>query len=1005
MVDSPSPTTVHPAPSGYPWRTAGVLALVTVVLYGVLPSFAPSPISTSTDMLLLGVVLGIVVGICIRVDARTAPVVAMAATIAVSVRFLAAGESASMVLPIAVVIGLDVWAMAYLVQRSGAARFRRPQDVLILLLIAAVVGTLAGLLAASVFQLNGQTIDEFWHLFRAWVIDDVFGLVCIAPAFLTFHRPRLGSRSAVAEYAIVCVLTIGLTYAIFRVVTPGEQGMLGWPYLVILGPLWIAVRLGVQAVAPVIAVVAAFVTVSTADSVGPFAGASPVPLDRTVTAEVFATVIALTVLLLGLLRDDRLRSLEQVRESSRLLREVIDGANALVFAKSYQGVDAGRGRYVMVNSAWERRLGLSSAESLERSDDEIFTGEQARAYVANDRAVMLTGEPMTVQEEDLSPNGERRYYSSSKFPLLSDDGQPWGVGAIATDISDLVHAHERERRQADLLRAVFELSPTPAVRVARTADDGVKVLDANSAMCGLMGAPHGAIDQCDLLRQVHPDDKATVLDVLAYATRASSVGSMPSVRQRELRLSALDGRILWVLMSAAAVGPEAPNGATEIVAQFEDVTARRVAEEALSDQALRDAVTGLPNRRALADRVGSALQRLNRGPGAVAVLFCDLDRFKDINDSLGHQAGDLMLVEAAERLRSALRPEDTVARLGGDEFVALAEGMTDVTTAIQLAGRLQGRLGAPWSHNGQTFRPTMSVGIALTGDPETEVDELLRRADLAMYRAKDAGRDRIEVYEKSVDEEIQQAVAMQHDLRRAIDTGALVLHYQPIVDLSGGDVIGAEALVRMLARDGQLLPPGVFVPQAETSGLIVAMGAWVIRAALTELKSWRELGHQLTMSVNVSPSQLREEDFAGFVLDQAEYADVDPSWLSIEVTETALLHDPGRAAHELDVLSRAGIGISLDDFGTGYSSLSWLTQFPVDVVKIDRSFTDELGIDERKSAIVSALIQVSHELGFAVVAEGVETELQRDRLLALGCDRGQGYLFGRPVPPDEAPWV
>ena len=159
------------------------------------------------------------------------------------------------------------------------------------------------------------------------------------------------------------------------------------------------------------------------------------------------------------------------------------------------------------------------------------------------------------------------------------------------------------------------------------------------------------------------------------------------------------------------------------------------------------------------------------------------------------------------------------------------------------------------------------------------------------------------------------------------------------------------------------------------------------------------------MSVNVSPSQLREEDFAGFVLDQAEYADVDPSWLSIEVTETALLHDPGRAAHELDVLSRAGIGISLDDFGTGYSSLSWLTQFPVDVVKIDRSFTDELGIDERKSAIVSALIQVSHELGFAVVAEGVETELQRDRLLALGCDRGQGYLFGRPVPPDEAPWV
>ncbi len=505
------------------------------------------------------------------------------------------------------------------------------------------------------------------------------------------------------------------------------------------------------------------------------------------------------------------------------------------------------------------------------------------------------------------------------------------------------------------------------------------------------------------MEHVVPADAATALEVLTFARDDAERLGAPSTRQRELRMRAEDGRIVWVLMSAAAVrgGDEV---SPEIVAQFEDFTARREAELALSDQAMRDTVTGLPNRRALHERMDGALQRLRRHPGLVTVLFCDLDHFKDVNDSLGHHVGDRLLVEVADRLRSALRPEDTIARLGGDEFVALGEGISDPADAVLMALRLQDKLSAPWVYEDQVFRPAMSIGIAMTTDAEVGVDEMLRRADLAMYRAKEQGRNRVEVYERSVDDEVQHAVNVQHELRRAIDTGGLILHYQPIVDLADQRLVGAEALIRMRDASGRLMSPGEFVPQAEATGLVVPMGAWVVQQALVDLGRLHEFSHDLSVSINVSPAQLREDGFADYLLEQIAFAGVQPTCLAIEVTETALIHEPGRSGRELSRLSEAGIRISLDDFGTGYSSLSWLTQFPVDIVKIDKSFTDDVGIDERKTAIISAVIAVSHELGFTVVAEGIESEEQGRRLLDLGCDRGQGYLYGRPTPIEEAPW-
>ena len=990
---------------GYPWLAAVVWGLGAAATYFVLAEAAPEILTGEEEALLLGIILGLVVGVALRVDARLVPAIAIGSAVGVIVRFSITDHFELFIVLVGLVIGAEVFAMTYLLRRAGVTPLRDPWQLVRYGLVVAAVAAVAGLLVALAGLTDPHLSDEeFLHVWRSWVIDDLFGLVCITPAVLMLGRRIQLSAAEALEYVVAIALTGLTTYLIFFVVVPGQQGLLGWPYIVVLGPIWIAVRFGLRAVAPVLAVQFWLALVGTVGGSGAFAGASPDPLDRLLAVELFAVVMSATIIALAVLRDGRIASIARVRESSLLLREVIDGSDALIFAKSYEGKDAEAGRYILVNRAWSQTTGVSDEETLQHSDRDIFPSDVSAAFRTADREVMAANDAIELEERNFDASGEERSYLSSKFPLRSSDGTVWGVGGIATDITEVLASREREARQSELLHAVFELSPTPAVRLSMSDGVGVQVHAANAAMCVLLGAPSGRIEDCNLIEHVHPEDAETALDVLTFAAAESRTSAGPSVRQREVRMRTEDGRMVWVLMSAAAVRGTSPADA-EIVAQFEDFTARRAAEEALSDQAMRDAVTGLPNRRALHERMDSALQRLRRHPGMVTVMFCDLDHFKDINDSLGHAVGDQLLVEVAGRLRSALRPEDTIARLGGDEFVALGEGITDESAAMLMAMRLQDRLSIPWLHAQQAYRPTMSVGIAMTTDAEVSVDELLRRADLAMYRAKEGGRNRIEVYERSVDDEVQRTVAVQHDLRRAIDTGALIVHYQPIVRLSDEEVVGAEALVRMRRPDGVLLPPLDFVPQAEVTGLVVPMGAWVLQQALADLAALRQRGREYVMAVNVSPAQLREEGFARFVLEQAAFAGIDPSWLAVEVTETALIHDPGRSGRELAELHAEGIQVSLDDFGTGYSSLSWLTQFPVNVVKIDKSFTDDIGIDQRKTAIVSAVIGVCHELGFTVVAEGIESPEQAGRLLELGCDRGQGYLFGRPTPIEETMWV
>ena len=419
---------------------------------------------------------------------------------------------------------------------------------------------------------------------------------------------------------------------------------------------------------------------------------------------------------------------------------------------------------------------------------------------------------------------------------------------------------------------------------------------------------------------------------------------------------------------------------------------------ALAAKVMKCPVTGLPNRRGLRARIAIALQQLRRKPGLVTLLFCDLNRFKEVNDSYGHQVGDELLIELGKRLQSTLRPEDVLARLGGDEFVVLSPDVPTPMAAVRLAERLQALVSKPWISQDYSISPSMSVGIASTDDPEVTVDELLRRADLAMYAAKGSDERSVTIYDNVIDTQVRRGVLVKRQLQSAIDSDLLKVDFQPIVDLKSRDSIGFEALVRIRDFEGAWMSPIEFIPVAESVGLIDQMGDLVLRRCLAVLKLTKNIAPDLVIAINISPLQVCREGLAGRMIAIAERYEIDLARLAVEVTESVLIDRPRTAINELSTLRAAGCRVYLDDFGTGYSSMSWLSQLPIDAIKIDRSFTAGLLNDPRRRVVVDSMIRLSLDLGLDVIAEGVELEAQAEALLAMGCLKGQGFLFGHPAP-------
>ncbi len=417
-------------------------------------------------------------------------------------------------------------------------------------------------------------------------------------------------------------------------------------------------------------------------------------------------------------------------------------------------------------------------------------------------------------------------------------------------------------------------------------------------------------------------------------------------------------------------------------------------------QALHDALTGLPNRVLFRDRIQQSVRAAERRHGGLAVMIMDLDHFKEVNDTLGHHHGDVLLQEVAERLKTTLRTSDTVARLGGDEFGVLLPEVEGVDDALAVAEVLQSALREPFVVDGLTLEMGGSIGIACHPDHGDHVEVLIQRADIAMYSAKESGRG-FSLYEPQQDHYSPRRLSLAGELRSALESGQLELHYQPKADVISGRIIGVEALVRWNHPRHGLLGPEEFVPIAEQTGLIVPLTRWVLAAAMRQCRAWQEQGYELSVAVNLSARSFLDTALAVDIPQLLKVHNIDPTFLELEVTESTIMLDPARATATLERLSEIGLTLSIDDFGTGYSSLANLKRLPVDMIKIDKSFVLEMATEHSDAAIVRSTIELAHNLGLQVIAEGVEDRQIWEELARLGCDFAQGYYLSRPLPADK----
>jgi diguanylate cyclase (GGDEF)-like protein len=609
-------------------------------------------------------------------------------------------------------------------------------------------------------------------------------------------------------------------------------------------------------------------------------------------------------------------------------------------------------------------------------------------------ASVKSGDPYDVEFRIVRPDQTERVMRAQAEITVSADGRPTHMTGTAHDVTDQ-RAVERDLRFANaLFTAEIESSP-----------DGILVVGANRRIVSFNGKFVELWKIPEAIVETRSDEKAVgwVMDSLAapaaFVARLEELYANPDEHaQDEIELK--DGRIFERHTSPLPIAVDEGLGR---IFFFRDISARRAAETRVARMAREDGLTGLANRSVFVDAVRSAMARSARGAKGFALLYLDLDHFKDINDTLGHPAGDLLLGQVAERLRAVVRDLDVVARFGGDEFAVIESDVTDPTEAATLAERVQTALRQPFAILGNDVRIGVSIGIALYGAQLDGPEALLSHADLALYRAKADGRGTYRFFAEGMDEEVRARVALVSDLRDAIEAEQMFLVYQPQVEIATGRIVGLEALVRWRHPHRGVISPGTFIPIAEKSGLIVPLGRWVMRQACRQAKTWLDAGVcPAVMAVNVSGSQFRtpfelETTFASILAETG----LPANRLEIELTESVLM---GAWLEQREVLVRlrqSGVKIAIDDFGTGFSSLLYLSRFPVDRLKIAQDFVRDVETQPGNGAIIRATIGLARELGLQVIAEGVETPAQFDLLQAWGCAEVQGYYFAKPMPADE----
>jgi diguanylate cyclase (GGDEF)-like protein/PAS domain S-box-containing protein len=625
-----------------------------------------------------------------------------------------------------------------------------------------------------------------------------------------------------------------------------------------------------------------------------------------------------------------------------------------------------------------------------KTDMDLFDEPLAREWMAEEKRIIETSESFfDVLERDTASDNSGGWFRTSKAPLRDDDGRVIGTFGITRDVTAHVYAEQEVVRREAQLRAVVDSSPDA---IAFYGPD-LRYCWVNVKAATMLGlTPDQMLGLTDAEVGRSPEVAELVLQGLRRVL---------STRQMcEVEYSTKIGEVTCWFQVRMVPHLDGDGAVSGVVAATRDLTELKRAQEDLAHRAFHDPLTGTVNRVALMERLRRALGALEREPARVALLFIDLDNFKLINDARGHDVGDKLLIEVASRLVRLGRGSDTVARLGGDEFVLLFERLSSDDNAYMLADRVLSTLSSPFTVEGERLRLGASIGVVVTSDPRADPGELLRDSDLAMYRAKQRGRERIELFHPVLRGHAGAAQSLASELRRAVQEGQFFLLYQPLYSLGTNSLIGAEALARWQHPTLGVVEPEQFIALAEELDLIGALGSWALEEACAQLARWKAsftLSPNFQIAVNVSARQLANSGFADQVASVIARNGLDPTRLCLEITETSLVDEWGCCAETLDALVAMGVRLALDDFGTGYSSLAHLHAFRVNTLKIDRHFVARLGAHKGDDAVVAGLVAMGHALGMAVVAEGVETESQLRQVVEMDCDQAQGFLFARPL--------
>jgi diguanylate cyclase (GGDEF)-like protein/PAS domain S-box-containing protein len=702
-------------------------------------------------------------------------------------------------------------------------------------------------------------------------------------------------------------------------------------------------------------------------------------------------VLCLAGVLLIIALIGRFTSVRELVEAD--LRHVARRFEALVKHASDIIIVVGEdGQVDYASPAFERILGRSREEFGARPAVELMHPDEVEAV----GLALTDSDPEGGNKIELRlqhASGTWLWFEST-VTNRSDDPDVRGIVANLHDITDSKLANEALREAHERFHSAFEHAP---IGMAITDTDGV-MIRGNPAFGRILGVRAEDLEGQHVESFTHPDDRE-----LSRASMARIASGETDTYRIEKRYCHADGHDVWASLNVSCVRDH-HGKAMYLIGQIEDVTESRALRERLAQAAIRDPLTSLPNRELFMDRLEASLRLAARQGTRVTVMFLDLDRFKLINDSLGHHVGDETLCAVAERLRSVLRESDTLARFGGDEFTVLCPEDHDEQGALKAAERLVKAMADPIVLPSGEIFISFSVGIALSSGDAVSGATLLRNADVAMYQAKDRGPSHIEIYREESESQVITRLRTANELHRALERDELELHYQPIVDLHTETLVGMEALVRWRHPTRGLLCPLEFIPLAEDSGLIVPLGAWVLNEACRQTARWIErIGEspdaaRLNIAVNVSVLQLDEPGFPDVVAEALDCSGLVPDRLWLEITESVLMRDPDEAVAVLRELRDLGLHLEIDDFGTGYSSLSNLQRYPVENFKIDRSFVNGMDHDRERAAIVKAIIALGRSLGLSVIAEGVERTAEAVQLQSFGCYLAQGYLYGRPLP-------